>query len=88
MTTATAEAAQQIVLDEAATRLLIDRMLRDSGWQADTVNETYARGARPERNANKAIAEWPARGKQSADYVLFSGLTPLAAVEAKRLNVT
>ncbi len=34
-----------------------------------------------------AIAEWPTQGKQSADYVLFAGLSPLAAVEAKRLNI-
>ena len=82
-----AKAAAQVVMDEAATRLLIDRQLQDAGWQADTVNLSHAKGARPERNTNKAIAEWPTQGQQSADYMLFAGITPIAAVEAKRLNV-
>ncbi|MDE2593922.1 MAG: type I restriction-modification system endonuclease, partial [Burkholderiales bacterium] len=81
------KAAQKVAMDEAATRLLIDQMLIDAGWEADTIKQTHAKGIRPERNKNKAIAEWPSQGKQSADYILFSGLTPIAAVEAKRLNV-
>ncbi|MDP3873236.1 MAG: hypothetical protein Q8Q80_11295 [Methyloversatilis sp.] len=80
-------AAQQVTMDEAATRLLIDQMLRDAGWEADTHALTHAKGARPDRQRNLAIAEWPTQGKQSADYVLFAGLSPLAAVEAKRLNI-
>jgi type I restriction enzyme, R subunit len=80
-------AAQQVTMDEAATRLLIDQMLRDAGWEADTNALTHAKGARPDRQRNMAIAEWPTQGKQSADYVLFAGLSPLAAVEAKRLNI-
>ncbi len=82
-----AEAAQKVVMDEAATRLIIDQMLIDAGWEADTVHQTHAKGTRPERHKNKAIAEWPTQGKQSADYMLFAGITPIAAVEAKRLNV-
>lgn len=82
-----AQAAQQVTMDEAATRLLIDQMLKDAGWEADTPGLSHASGARPERHRNLAIAEWPTEGKQSADYLLFAGLTPLAAVEAKRLNV-
>jgi type I restriction enzyme R subunit len=82
-----ANAAQKVAMDEAATRLIIDQMLADAGWEADTVAATYAKGVRPERNKNKAIAEWPTQGKQSADYILFAGLTPVAALEAKRLNV-
>ncbi|KGM40430.1 DEAD/DEAH box helicase [Aquabacterium sp. NJ1] len=80
-------AAQKVALDEAATRLIIDQMLEDAGWEAHTTELTYAKGARPERHKSKAIAEWPAQGKQSADYVLFAGLTPIATVEAKRQNV-
>lgn len=80
-------AAQQVTVDEAATRLLIDQMLRDAGWEADTNAITHAKGARPDRQRNVAIAEWPTQGRQSADYVLFAGLSPLAAVEAKRLNI-
>jgi type I restriction enzyme R subunit len=82
-----AEAAQKVVMDEAATRLIIDQMLIDAGWEADTVQQTHAKGTRPERHKNKAIAEWPTQGKQSADYMLFAGITPIAAVEAKRLNI-
>ena len=82
-----ASAAKLVAMDEATTRLIIDQMLIDAGWQADTVNLTHAKGVRPERNQNKAIAEWPTQGKQSADYMLFAGLTPIGAVEAKRMNV-
>lgn len=82
-----AEAAKKVVMDESATRLIIDQMLSDAGWDADTVHQTHAKGARPERNKNKAIAEWPTLGRQSADYLLFAGLTPVAAVEAKRINI-
>lgn len=82
-----ARAAQQVTMDEAGTRLLIDQMLRDAKWEADTNTLTYSKGTRPERHRNLAIAEWPIKGKQSADYILFAGLIPIAAVEAKRLNV-
>ncbi len=80
-------AARSVRLDEAATRQIIDLQLTEAGWEADTVRLTHARGARPERGKNKAIAEWPTQGHQSADYMLFAGLTPIAAVEAKRRNV-
>ncbi|PZP30129.1 MAG: type I restriction-modification system endonuclease [Roseateles depolymerans] len=80
-------AAQKVEMDEAATRVLIDLQLIDAGWDADSVNLTHAKGARPARNKNQAIAEWPTQGKQSADYILFAGLTPIATVEAKRLNI-
>lgn len=80
-------AAQKMQLDEADTRKLIDLQLQDAGWSADSVLMTHARGERPERGKNKAIAEWPAPGKQAADYVLFAGLVPLATVEAKRQNI-
>lgn len=71
------------VMSEAETRLIIDTQLIESGWQADTVNLTYSKGARPERNQAKAIAEWPTK-TGPADYVLFNGLTPVAIVEAKK----
>ena len=73
-------------LDEKQTRLLIiDQQLRDAGWEADSENLVYAKGARPERGKNKAIAEYPC-GRERADYVLFCGLMPVAAVEAKKAN--
>ena len=79
-------AASLVQMDEAATRLIIDQQLRDAGWQADTVHLTHAKGSRPKRGQNMAIAEWSIQGQQSADYVLFAGLIPVAVVEAKRLN--
>lgn len=79
-------AAQRLDLDEADTRQIIDEQLRQRGWEADSEELRYARGARPERGRNKAIAEWPT-ANGPADYVLFIGLTPVAAVEAKRRNV-
>jgi len=70
-------------LDEGATRVLIDQQLNDAGWIVDSVNIRYSKGAKPERNKNKAIAEWPT-DSGPADYVLFIGLTPVATIEAKR----
>ena len=80
------KAAEHIELDEAATRVLIDQQLRDAGWDVDTVNLTHGKGARPEKGKNKAIAEWPTRTGR-ADYVLFIGMVPVAAVEAKKKNI-
>src|SRR5690606_35915711 len=62
--------------------------LRDAGWEADSLELTYASGARPEKGVNRAIAEWPTRVPGAdADYVLFRGLVPVAIVEAKRKRV-
>ena len=82
---ASRQAAGQLNLDEAATRELIDAQLRQAGWEADSRRLRYSLGARPEKHRNLAIAEWPTRSGP-ADYVLFAGLTPLAAVEAKRAH--
>ena len=81
------KATAQLSLNEELTRILIDQQLISAGWEADTEQLTYQKGARPEKGKNKAIAEWPTHGKQAADYVLFAGLTPVAVVEAKRENV-
>lgn len=81
------QAAKKVALDEASTRLIIDQMLQDAGWQADTLTLTHAKRIRPEPSKNLAIAEWPTQGKQSADYMLFAGLTSIAAAKAKRINV-
>jgi type I restriction enzyme R subunit len=79
------KAAGSIELDEASTRQLIDEQLRQAGWEADTQTLRHGKGARPQKNRNLAIAEWPT-SSGPADYVLFVGLTPYAAVEAKRAN--
>ncbi|MET3842061.1 type I restriction-modification system endonuclease [Bradyrhizobium sp. OAE829] len=76
-------AADAIDLDEADTRQLIDEQLRQRGWDADTVNLRYAKGARPVKGRSIAIAEWPT-SNGPADYALFVGMTCIALVEAKR----
>lgn len=86
LVTASNKAASALELDEAQTRQLIDQQLRDAGWIADSQNLRHAQGARPEKGKNQAIAEWPT-ATGPADYVLFAGLVPLAAVEAKRGNI-
>ena len=82
---ASRQAAGQLELTEAETRELIDEQLRQAGWEADSQRLRYSAGARPQKHRNLAIAEWPT-ATGPADYVLFAGLTPLAAVEAKRAH--
>ena len=84
--TAAANAANKVQLDEAQTRELIDAQLRAAGWEVDSKTLRYANGARPIKSRNRAIAEWPTE-TGPADYVLFVGLTAIAAVEAKRSNI-
>jgi type I restriction enzyme R subunit len=82
-----AEASEAIRLSEADTRKIIDRQLRDAGWEADSQRLTFEHGVRPTKGKNFAIAEWPTRadGKEGwADYVLYVGLQVVAVVEAKR----
>jgi len=79
-------AAGAVELDEADTRKLIDEQLRNVGWIVDSAHLSYSRGARPEKGKNLAIAEWPS-ASGPADYILFVGLVPVAAVEAKRKNI-
>ena len=83
--TAANAAATALHLDETETRKLIDHQLRQAGWEADSATLRYSAGARPEKGRNLAIAEWPT-ASGPADYVLFVGFTPMAAVEAKRNN--
>ena len=75
-------AGLELELDEADTRKLIDQQLRDVGWLVDSQEMRYAKGTRPQKGKNTAIAEWPTASGPS-DYVLFVGLTPVAVVEAK-----
>lgn len=86
MQAAATTAADAVELDEADTRKLIDTQLRDAGWLVDSATLSFAKGTRPEKGKNLAIAEWPT-SSGPADYVLFIGLMPVAAVEAKRKNV-
>lgn len=77
------QAAHDIDLDEMDTRRLIDQQLREAGWEADSFEIAHHAGVRPQKGRNLAIAEWPTNDG-FADYILFAGLMPLAAVEAKR----
>ena len=81
-------AANNMKLTEAETRLIIDEQLRKVGWEADTVNLRYAKGTRPQKGRNLAIAEWPTDSKTAnrgaADYALFVELQLVGIVEAKR----
>lgn len=70
-------------MDEAETRVIIDQQLVDAGWEADTENLRYSKGARPEPNKNRAIAEWPTKSGP-ADYALFIGMTLVATIEVKK----
>jgi type I restriction enzyme R subunit len=79
------DAADQINLDEADTRTLIDQQLREAGWEADTPILRYANGSRPVKGRNRAIAEWPTM-TGPADYALFCGTTLVGTIEAKRRN--
>lgn len=79
------ESAKSINLDEAATRTLIDQQLREAGWEADTQLLRYAKGSRPTKGRNLAIAEWPT-DSGPADYALFVGLKLVGVIEAKRAN--
>ncbi len=84
----TQQATSHFDLNEDLTRILIDQQLNDAGWEADSLDLTYGKGARPEKGKNKAIAEWPtSKPKENADYLLFAGLTPVAIVEAKRKRI-
>jgi len=85
LVSAASAAAEHVDLDEFDTRKIIDQQLRIAGWTVDTATLTYARGARPQKGKNLAIAEWPTENG-TADYILFAGLTPVAAIEAKRKN--
>lgn len=88
VTQKTRKASDSFDLNEDLTRILIDQQLNEAGWEADSLELTWSKGARPEKGKNKAIAEWPtSKPKENADYVLFAGLTPVAIVEAKRKRV-
>lgn len=77
------KADDEIDLDEASTRHIIDDQLRIRGWEADSEKLKYAGGTRPHKSRNIAIAEWPT-ASGPVDYALFCGLTCVGVVEAKR----
>jgi type I site-specific restriction endonuclease len=78
-----AEQAQQIEIDEATTRVLIDDQLRTSGWEVDSVVLRHSAGARPAYGKAMAIAEWPT-ATGPVDYALFIDGRCVGVIEAKR----
>ncbi|MCL2497373.1 MAG: DEAD/DEAH box helicase family protein [Symbiobacteriaceae bacterium] len=80
------KATRNLRLSEREVRYIIDEQLRKVGWEADTFNLRYARGTRPEKGRNLAIAEWPTDLTVCKwgymDYALFAGLELVGVVEA------
>lgn len=75
-------------LTEAETRTIIDEKLRSAGWEADTPKLNYKKNhSLPEKNKNKAIAEWPVNGRW-VDYALFIGMDLVGMIEAKAQRKT
>jgi type I restriction enzyme R subunit len=83
MVEAARRAGTNLRLSEAETRKLIDAQLSDMGWEVDSDSLRHAKGTRPVKGRNMAIAEWPT-ASGPADYLLFVGLKPIVVVEAKR----
>lgn len=79
--------ASQRQKSEAETRYMIDEQLRQVGWEANTQEIRYSKGARPAKGRNMAIAEWPTDSTVSkkgyADYALFVGTKLVGIIEAK-----
>ena len=79
--------ASQRQKSEAETRYMIDEQLRQVGWEANTQEIRYSKGARPAKGHNMAIAEWPTDSTVSkkgyADYALFVGIKLVGIIEAK-----
>ena len=84
------KASRKIDLTEAETRLIIDKQMRDAGWEVDTTILKYSNGTRPQKGRNIAIEEWPTyseeKGKGKVDYALFIGEKLVGFVEAKRYS--
>ncbi|OOB78994.1 MAG: type I restriction-modification system endonuclease [Epulopiscium sp. Nuni2H_MBin001] len=78
-------------LSEAETRYLIDMQLSKVGWEVNTQELRYSKGARPEKGKNKAIAEWPTNStvhsKGFVDYALFVGEQLIGMIEAKKMDL-
>lgn len=86
--------AKRYPLSEHDTRLLIDKQLREVGWEADFENLRQSKGTKPQKGRNIAIAEWQTDSDTGVrgyvDYALFVGEKMVGIIEAKRdsLNVS
>lgn len=83
--------ATKYPLSEHDTRLIIDKQLREVGWEADTDNLRQSKGTKPEKGRNIAIAEWQTDssvGKKGyVDYALFAGEKMVGIIEAKKSHL-
>lgn len=83
--------AKKYPLSEHDTRMIIDKQLREVGWEADTDNLRQSKGTKPEKGRNLAIAEWETDsevGKRGhVDYALFVGEIMVGVIEAKKEHV-
>ncbi len=80
------KALERLPLNEAETRLLIDKQIRDAGWEVDTDNLNFKKKQTlPVEGKHMAIAEWRC-GSLWADYAFFIGKKLYALVEAKPLS--
>ena len=69
---------------EAETRDIIDKQLRDAGWECDTQTLNYkSKKTLPQKGRQIAISEWRC-GTKWADYALFIDLELVGIVEAKK----
>ncbi|NHN90254.1 type I restriction-modification system endonuclease [Acetobacter conturbans] len=75
--------AQELEIDEATTRVLIDAQLRAAGWTVDSKTLRHSKGTRPEPGQAIAIAEWPTESGP-VDYALFIDEQAVGVIEAKR----
>ncbi|MCV0394843.1 MAG: type I restriction-modification system endonuclease [Rhizobiaceae bacterium] len=78
-----ARSAENVEIDEATTRVLIDEQLRAAGWKADSATLRHATGVRPGATEAIAIAEWPTQSGP-VDYALFVEGRCMGVIEAKR----
>ncbi|MEG0107833.1 MAG: type I restriction-modification system endonuclease [Lachnospiraceae bacterium] len=83
--------ATKYPLSEHDTRMIIDKQLREVGWEVDTDLIRQSKGAKPEKGHNKAIAEWETDstvGKKGyVDYALFVGERMVGIIEAKKAHL-
>lgn len=80
------KAAQSVHLDEAETRKLIDEQLRQAGWEVDSNLLRYAKGTRPEKGKNKAIAEWPTENMAYSSNVGVTNGSPNQRPTRRRIS--
>lgn len=78
------KAASKLDWNEEETRKLIDKQLREAGWEVETgVLDYKKRKTLPQKGRNIAISEWKV-GNKWADYALFIGTELYGIVEAKK----